>query len=291
MSVLDEGTTVNPLSDALAAEVMGMDLSRPLPDKTFADVVDLFHAHQVLVFRDQNLTPAQQVAFTQRFGPLEIHVSRQYTLPDQPEILLLTNEIKDGKRVSLADGGSEWHSDLSYLEQPSLGSFLHAIHNPKQGGDTEWQNLYLAYDTLPEATKERVAELRAIHQFDQGRNPRMPPVDTKFRDKLSDDVKSRTPDVTHPVVRTHPETGRKALFVSPRFTIGIVDLEEAEGQTLLDELFAHLDDPALVYHHKWRDGDAVLWDNRCLNHRACGGVVWPDLRRMHRATVKGDKPF
>ena len=291
MSVTDEAITVNRLSDELGAEVIGLDLSRLLTDETFALVCDLFHTHQVLVFRDQNLTPAQQVAFTRRLGPLEIHVSRQYTLPEQPEILLLTNEIRDGKRVSLVDGGSEWHSDLSYLEEPSLGSFLHAIHNPKQGGDTEWQSLYLAYDSLPGAAKDRIEGLRAVHQFDQGRNPRMAPVDTKFRDKLSDDVKSRTPDVTHPVVRTHPATGRKALFVSPRFTIGIADMDEAEGQALLDELFAHLDEPALVYHHKWRDGDAVLWDNRCLNHKACGGVVWPDLRRMHRATVKGDRPF
>lgn len=291
MTSLAESITVRRLSDALGAEVIGVDLSRPVDKDAFAAILDQFHRYLVLVFRRQALTPEQQVAFTRRFGELEIHVSRQYTLPEQPEILLLTNEIKDGKRVSLADGGSEWHSDLSYLKQPSLGSLLFSVQNPQRGGDTEWQNLYMAYETLPEETRTRIADLKAIHQFDQSRNPRMPPVNTELRDKLSDEVKSRTPDAIHPVVRTHPATGRKALFVSPRFTIGIADMDDREGQALLDELFAHLERPEFVYRHKWQDGDAVLWDNRCLNHKACGGVVWPDLRRMHRTTIRGDVPF
>jgi taurine dioxygenase len=291
MTSLAESITVRRLSDALGAEVIGVDLSRPVDNDTFGLILEQFRQHLVLVFRRQALTPGQQVAFTRRFGELEIHVSRQYTLPEQPEILLLTNEIKDGKRVSLADGGSEWHSDLSYLQEPSLGSLLFSVRNPEQGGDTEWQNLYLAYETLPEETRARIADLKAIHQFDQSRNPRMSPVNTELRDKLSDEVKARTPDAIHPVVRTHPETGRKSLFVSPRFTIGIADMDDREGQELLDELFAHLERPEFVYHHKWQDGDAVLWDNRCLNHKACGGVVWPDLRRMHRTTIRGDVPY
>ncbi|MCK5351502.1 TauD/TfdA family dioxygenase [bacterium] len=284
--------SVKPLSENLGAEVSGVDLSESVDEGTFSEILDAFHRYQLLCFPEQTLTPEQHIAFSRRFGDLEIHVCEQYLLPEYPEILLLTNELKeDGTRVSIADGGSGWHSDLSYMERPSLGSLLYAVHTPEKGGDTEWANMYTAYETLPDETKKRIEGLKAIHQFDQSLNPRLPPPDLRYRDKHSDELRALTPDVQHPIVRTHPVTGRKVLFVSLRFTIGIVDMDEKEGAALLDELLAHQENPEFTYHHKWKMGDLMMWDNRCTNHRACGEVVqFPDVRRLHRTTVLGDVP-
>lgn len=284
--------SVKPLSEHLGAEVSGVDLSESVDEGTFSEILDAFHRYQLLCFPKQTLTPGQHIAFSRRFGDLEIHVCEQYLLPEHPEILLLSNELKeDGARVSLADGGSGWHSDLSYMERPSLGSLLYAVQTPERGGDTEWANMYSAYETLPDETKKRIEGLKAIHQFDQRLNPRLPPPDLRYRDAHSDELRALTPDVQHPIVRTHPVTGRKVLFVSLRFTIGIADMDKKEGAALLDELLAHQENPEFTYHHKWKMGDLMMWDNRCTNHRACGEVVqFPDVRRLHRTTVLGDLP-
>ncbi len=287
------GISINQLSEALGAEITGVDLSQPVDDRTGDQILDAFHQHQLLLFPDQTLTPEQHIAFSRSFGELEIHVCGQYLLPKYPEILLLTNERdQEGQRLSIADGGSGWHSDLSYMKRPSLGSLLHAVRVPETGGDTEWASLYRAYETLPEETQKRIEGLKAIHQFDQRSNPRLPPPDLTLRDEHSEELRALTPDMVHPIVRTHPVTGRKSLFVSLRFTIGIADMEEAEGTELLDELLAHQDQPEFTYRHKWRQGDLMMWDNRCTNHRACGGVVeLPQVRRLHRTTVMGDVPY
>ena len=285
--------SIKPLSDALGAEISGVDLSKPVDEGTLGEVLDNFHRYQLLRFPEQTLTAEQQIAFSRRFGDLEIHLCEQYLLPEYPEILLLTNELKeDGTRVSIADGGSGWHSDLSYMERPSLGALLYAVETPEKGGDTEWANMYTAYETLPDETKKRIEGLKAIHQFDQRLNPRLPDPDLKYRDEHSDELRALTPDVQHPIVRTHPVTGRKVLFVSLRFTIGIADMDEKEGVALLDELFAHQESPEFTYPHKWKAGDLMMWDNRCTNHRACGEVVQlPNIRRLHRTTLLGDVPF
>ena len=285
--------SIKPLSDVLGAEVSGVDLSESVDEGAFSEILDAFHQYQLLRFPEQTLTPEQHIAFSRRFGDLEIHVCEQYLLPGHPEILLLSNELKqDGTRVSIADGGSGWHSDLSYMERPSLGSLLYAVQTPEKGGDTEWANMYAAYETLPDETKKRIEGLKAIHQFDQRSNPRLPPPDLRYRDAHSDELRALTPDVQHPIVRTHPVTGRKVLFVSLRFTIGIADMDDKEGAALLDELLAHQENPELIYHHQWKMGDLMMWDNRCTNHRACGEVVQlPDVRRLHRATVLGDVPY
>ena len=284
--------SVKPLSENLGAEVSGVDLSESVDEGTFSEILDAFHGYQLLRFPKQTLTPEQHIAFSRRFGDLEIHVCEQYLLPGHPEILLLSNELKeDGARVSIADGGSGWHSDLSYMERPSLGSLLYAVQTPERGGDTEWANMYSAYETLPDETKKRLEGLKAIHQFDQRFNPRLPPPDLRFRDAQSDELRALTPDVQHPIVRTHPVTGRKVPFVSLRFTIGIADMAQEEGAALLDELLVHQENPEFTYHHKWKMGDLMMWGNRCINHRACGEVVqFPDVRRLHRTTVLGDLP-
>ena len=285
--------SIKPLSAALGAEITGVDLSQPVDDRTGDQILEAFYQHQLLLFSEQTLTPEQHIAFSRSFGELEIHVCGQYLLPEYPEILLLTNERdQEGQRLSIADGGSGWHSDLSYMKRPSLGSLLHAVRVPKTGGDTEWASLYSAYGTLPEATRKRIEGLKAIHQFDQRSNPRLPPPDLRNRDEHSEELRALTPDIEHPIVRTHPVTGRKSLFVSLRFTIGIADMEEAEEKELLDELLAHQEQPEFTYRHKWEQGDLMMWDNRCTNHRACSGVVeLPQVRRLHRTTVMGDVPY
>lgn len=287
---------IERLAEHIGAEIRGVDLSEPLDDETHKTILDAFHEHQVLVFRSQSLTPEQHIAFSRRFGELAIHVSEHYLLPGHPEILLLTNERKDnGERVSIADGGGGWHSDLSYAEKPSMGSVLYAVRTPDDPSttqDTEWSNQYLAYETLPEATKRRIDGLKAIHIFDQDLNPRVGPVDTRYRDKHTPELRAKTPPRTHPVVRTHPVTGRKALYVSIRFSPFIADIDRAEGDAILDELFEHQEDLRFRFRYRWNKGDVVMWDNRCSNHRAVGKVAEPpNIRRLHRTTIAGDIPY
>lgn len=285
-----------PLSPTIGAEVVGLDIPGGVTDAVFSAVRDAFHRHQILLFRDQNLSESQHIEFSRRFGELEIHPARQYLMPGYPEILVLSNERKaDGTRVSIADGGIDWHSDLSFVAEPSLGSLLYAIKvpdDPSVHQDTEWASMYHAYESLPESLRLKLDGLQAVHVFDQDSNPRLPPADTRFRDKHTSDLKSRTPPVSHPLVRTHPVTRRKVLYCSIRFTIGIENLPKAEGDALLDELFAHQARLGGGYRHLWRAGDLMLWDNRCTNHRAVGSVVpLPHIRRMQRTTVRGDRPF
>ncbi|NQU70038.1 MAG: TauD/TfdA family dioxygenase [Rhodospirillales bacterium] len=290
------GISVTPLSEVLGAEIGGVDVSGAIDDATMAEIETAFHDHSVLLFPKQDLTPAQHISFSRRFGPLETHVSKQYLLSGHQEILVLSNERnQDGSRVSIADGGVGWHSDLSYMERPAMGSLLYAVDAPDVPGvvqDTAWSSGYLAYESLPEDLKQRIQGLKAIHVFDQDRNPRMPPIDTRYRDKHTPAMRALTPPREHPIVRIHPVTGRKALFVSIRFTIGIAEMEGAEGDALLDALFAHQAEGGFNYLHQWRKGDLILWDNRCTNHRAVGEIAEPPhIRRMHRTTLSGDIPY
>ena len=161
--------SIQPLSEALGAQITGVDLSRPLEDETWSQILDSFHQYQLLLFPSQIFTPEQHIEFSRRFGDLEIHVCEQYLLPESPQILLLTNERDEaGQRLSIADGGSGWHSDLSYMKRPSLGSLLHAVRVPETGGDTEWSNLYRAYETLPEETRKRLKVSRPFISLTRG---------------------------------------------------------------------------------------------------------------------------
>lgn len=281
---------INRLSDALGAEIVGVDVTS-LDDSQRSAIIDAFHDHQVIVFRDQKLTPEEHIAFSRNFGDLEIHISKKYLLDQHPEILVLSNRKANGEYIGVENAGDYWHSDLSYMDRPSLGSLLYALEVPPEGGDTEWANQYTAYETLPEDTKKRIDGLRARHSFNRFRNPRV-----HIPDHAKKGAKERyeaisPDDAIHPVVRTHPVTGRKALFVSPRFTIGIEDLPEDEAQALLDELFDHMAKPEFIYHHKWRLGDLLMWDNRCLAHLACRGIPEGQIRHMHRTTLSGDVPY
>lgn len=279
---------IRPFDAALGAEVVGLDLNQPLSSAEFQRIHRAHLDHHVVVFRDQRITPAQQVAFSRRFGPLQIHVLHQFQLANHPEILIVSNVVENGKPIGLGDAGHFWHSDLSYKEKPSLGSLLHAIELPAQGGDTLFANMHTAWETLPPALQRKVEGLRAEHTYLaryaelQKRSP--------WRPNLTPEQIAQVKPVVHPVVRTHSETGRKALFVSEHFTTRILGLPDDESRALLDELFAHSVKPAHVYRHQWREHDLVFWDNRSLLHLA-GGTP-DDLRRvMYRTTIEGDAPF
>ncbi len=273
---------------ALGAEVLGLDLRLPLDDDTFAALHRAHLDHHVLVFRDQRITPQQQIDFSRRFGPLQIHVLHQFQLAGHPEVLIVSNIKENGQPIGLGDAGHYWHSDLSYKEKPSLGSLLHAQELPQEGGDTLFANMHAAWETLPVSVKQCVQGLKAEHSYLakyaelQKRSP--------WRPNLSAEQVAQVKPVAQPVVRTHPETGRKALFVSEHFTTRLLGVPEQEGAELLSELFAHSVRPEHVYRHAWQPHDLVFWDNRSVMHLAAG---CPDdqRRKLYRTTIEGDVPY
>lgn len=222
----------------VGAEVLGLDIGKPLNAADFARIHRAHLDHHVLVFRDQRVTPEAHIAFSRRFGPLEIHLLHQFHLAGHPEILIVSNIKKpDGEPLGLGDAGAYWHSDLSYKPKPSLGSLLHAQELPSEGGDTLFADQHLAWEGLPPALQQRILPLKAEHSYLakyeelRAKNP--------WRPKLSQAQIDQVAPAVQPVVRTHPETGRKALFVSEHFTTRIVGLPQEEGDALLAELFAH----------------------------------------------------
>ncbi len=280
---------VTPLSDALGVEITGIDAAT-IDDETFGRLRDALHDNIVVAIRDQALDPAAQTEFARRFGEIQYHINSEYKMPDQPEVLILSTEIVDGKNIGIPDAGGDWHSDHSYVDRPTAYTILQSVIVPKVGGKTEWTNMVKAYETLDDAMKERLQGLVGIHSFNRARNTRMTrPV--RHENSAAYYAERSPPDAFHPIVRTHPATGRKALFVSPRFTIGIKDMDDADAQPLLDELFAHIVNRDLIYRHNWRPGDLLMWDNRQTLHLALGGVKLPEVRRMHRTTVLGEVPF
>jgi taurine dioxygenase len=275
---------IRPLHPVLGAEVIGLDLAYGLPDHEFQAIRGAFNRYSVLVFRgQQKLTPGEQVAFSRRFGPLEIHVLHQFLHPEFPEILLVSNEVRNGRNIGLADAGRYWHSDLSYKAEPSLGSLLCAKVLPAEGGDTLFASMIAAYERLPAKLRARLDGLSAEHDY----AARMK---KQGRPDLSASQRAEVPTVVHPVVRVHPETGRRALFVNEGFTTRILGVPADESRALLDRLFAAETEPDIIYRHKWREGDMVMWDNRSLNHLAAGCP--PHMpRTMFRTTIKGDVPI
>ena len=280
---------IKRLSPVMGAEVSDIDLSTMPDDATFAAIHQALLEHLVLVFRDQRLTPAEHVAFSARFGDLMVHVKAEYLLPGQPEVLVLSNKKHpDGRPMGFEDAGRYWHSDMSYVEEPPLGSLLHAIEIPPEKGDTLYCNMYLAHEALPEETKQRLVGLQAAHSYLASFEGK-----TKSgyaRDTLTDEQKAQLHEVIHPVVRTHPETGRQALYVNPGFTIRLIGLPEDEGAAFLDELLVQASKAEFQFRHVWQPHDLVFWDNRCTMHHATPYDTQYS-RHMHRTTVKGDRPY
>jgi len=284
----EEPLLVTPFDGPLGAEITGLDLAAPLGADAFARIHRAHLEHHVVVFRKQHITPQQQIGFSRHFGKLMIHVLHQFHLQGHPEILTISNVIENGKPIGLGDAGKYWHSDISYKELPSLGSLLHAQELPETGGDTLFANMHLAWDTLPERLRKIVTGRQAVHSYLAKYGDLQK--ENNWRPHLGEAQLAFVKEVVHPVVRTHPETGRKALFVSEAFTTRIEGLPEDESREVLRELFAHSVRPEHIYRHVWQDHDLVLWDNRSVMHLATG--CEPHLRRtLYRTTVEGDKPY
>ena len=279
---------IRPFTEVLGAEVVGFDMRVPLDDADFATIAEAFDRHSVLVFRDQQkLDPASHVAFSRRFGPLEIHVQEKFLLPGHPELLCVSNEFRNGEPIGLVDAGKYWHSDLSYKPEPSMGSLLHSRILPAEGGDTLFATQHAAYDTLPAAMQRRLDPLTAEHSY-LARNAAQRAKST-LRPDLSEAQKQTVLPTVHPVVRVHPGTGRKALFVSEGFTTRIMELPEDESRDLLTEIWAHQTQDQFIYRHHWIEGDLVMWDNRAVMHLATGCP--PDMpRTLYRTTIRGSVP-
>jgi taurine dioxygenase len=295
---------VKRLGKSLGAEIRGVDLSQALSDVEFADVAKAFFEHEVVVFRDQRLTPGEQVAFTRRFGELEHHVRRESCLPGFPQILIVSNVLDEqGRAIGAQDAGRFWHSDLSYKREPSLLSALYALEVPVQDGrvlgDTGFASATAAYAALGEETKQRLQGLRNVHSYRYYRtkNAQAQKAEAAAGGRMvqehapSEQQLASVPEVEMPVVRTHPVTGRKALFVNEAHTSRLVGLPPAEGEQLLEELCRHVARPEFRYTHHWRAGDLLMWDNCAVQHKATFDYALPLRRLMHRTTVRGAAPF
>ena len=281
---------VHPADAACGAEIL-FDLAQPVDAETFAEIERLFHDNIVVFFRDQRLTSEQQISFSRRFGELEIHIVKKYLLPEYPEILLISNVRDDqGEHIGLADAGFTWHSDTSYRQYPSRCSLLYAREVPQRDGkplgDTVFANTVAAYEALPAAMQRRLDGLRAIHRYSMRRR-----IENSPRPKLTAAQLAETPDIAHPIVRTHPYTGRKALYVTAGECVGIAGMPDDEALALIAELDAHCVRPEFCYRHSWRVGDLVMWDNASAMHLAICDYALPERRLMHRTTVIGSRPF
>ncbi|MEN8160899.1 MAG: TauD/TfdA family dioxygenase [Myxococcota bacterium] len=276
MSAAATDLRISPISGALGAEVEGIDLAEPLAPGMKKALEEAWMQHQVLFFRDQALIIDQHKAFARNFGELHVHpVLQQMADQGHPEIVVLES---DAKRPFVA---SAWHSDVTFEKCPPLGSILRAVAVPEAGGDTMWANMVAAHDALSDTMQRLLSGLTAHH--DGGGFKRIAKDDAQRRD-----LESRQTAV-HPVVRTHPVTGRKALFVNSVFTKHIVDMKPAESRALLDFLCNHLSSPDFSCRFRWRKDSIAMWDNRCTQHRVVADAM-PSYRRMERVTLIGDEP-
>ena len=280
---------VVPVDAPVGAELRGVDLSQTFDDALFAEIEDAFNTYAVIFIRDQDITPAQQVAFSRRFGEIEINAFNKFALDGHPEVLVVSNIKENGKDIGYADAGSHWHTDMSYTATPPRMTMLYAlevpVENGKPRGDTLFASAVAAYETLPDDTKTKLDGLKAVHRFAAKERGVKKPV------KLSAEQIAKHPDVEHPVARTHPLTGRKALYVREGECVAIPGLPDDEALPLIKELSDRIIRPEFLYRHSWRVGDVLMWDNAAVQHWAPRDYEWPQRRRMHRTTVNGSVPF
>jgi alpha-ketoglutarate-dependent taurine dioxygenase len=272
--------TVRPLSPLMAAEVTGLDLRNPLDPETRQSVYDAFVRYQVLAFRDQSLTKPEQIAFTEQFGTLERHVATNRG-GDIPLLHVVSNLGADGKPSGKVKS-TTWHSDKSFRPEPSMATILHAVIMPPDGGDTCFANMYAAYDALDEAEKSALNGLRVIHSWELSQQ--------KSGLRATEEEIRDAPPMSHPLVRRHPDSGRKCLFMGLHAS-HIDGWPMQDGRALLARLEAHATQDRFIYRHKWRAGDMLMWDNRCLLHRAdpnFDAALHP--RVLHRTCLRGTPP-
>jgi taurine dioxygenase len=271
---------VVPLSPALGAEIRGVDASQPLGDAQFQRILDAWHQHLVILLRGQNLDEDQQVAFASRFGELSpIHTDHHSE--KNKAVMYIGNRKRDGKIVgALPLGEMQFHSDQCYTERPAMGTMLYSIEIPSEGGNTLFANAYKAYDALPADIKDRIGGRKAVQVYDYGGGV----LDRKNMVEPKDGM-----SFAHPIARTHPATGRKALYVNRLMTHHIEGLERDESEKVLGILFDTIERPDFIYEHRWRVGDLLLWDNRCTLH-ARRDFNPGENRWMRRVTIRGDRP-
>jgi taurine dioxygenase len=277
--------TITKLSHSLGAVVGGVDLSQPMSDAVFEKVTQAWHEHLLLVFRDQHLNSEQYVAFGTRFGELErhLHQANDYLNPEHPEIYSITNREMNGKPSETRDVGREWHTDKSYTVRPLKATMLYCKQIPESGGDTMFTNLYRAYETLSPALQSMLEDLWAVHDFSKRLGNLATYLDSE---KIAERRKS-SPPVEHPVGRVHPETGRRALYVSKAVTTRFRGMTPAESEGLLAYLFEHSVRPELTLRHRWQVNDVGIWDNRCTLHLALKDFDDASPRHMLRMAVLG----
>ena len=281
--------TVKPLSPALGAEISGVDLRDDLPAQTISDIVDAWHQHLVILFRDQSLSEDDQVRFAKHFGTLQKRTRppearNETSVIKYPELTMLVSNIRENGKLlgSLPDGEMHFHSDQCYLEKPANGTFLYAIEIPSQGGNTLFLNMYKAYETLPADIKALVDGRKALNAYLYNSTTRE--VNGSKLDLTSH------PHFVQPMVRTHPATKKKALYINRLMTWSIEDMDEGEGTALLDQLFTHIEQDQFMYAHEWRVGDLVLWDNRCTLH-ARTDFSDKERRLLRRHVVQGERVY
>ena len=279
---MSQSLDVQPISGALGAEVRGVDLGAALDDATIAAIRGALLDHCVIFFRDQRFDAEQHKALARRFGEIFIHPNYAGTQAD-PEIVLMRREPGDKKIV-----GEEWHTDTTMVAEPPMGAILYAIETPPYGGDTLFANQYLAYETLSDGMKRMLAGLRAIHTDRKVAGPAAR-MNAQRSTKVREDDAWRETISVHPVVRTHPETGRKCLFVNHSYTVGFEGMTEEESRPLLGFLLDHGHRPEFTCRFRWTDGAVTFWDNRCVKHLAIKDSG-PFRRFMRRVQVAGDKP-
>lgn len=276
---------IRPLSPAFGAEIVGVNLTQSVGDKLYARIRQAFLDRQLLLFRDQDLSPANQVALARHFGEVQVHVMNQYHADGFPELYFLSNLDEHGVPSGThPDRGTlAWHTDGSWRRVTGQATFLYAVEVPAEGGETQFCDMYGAYEGLSEELKKRLEGVHAIHNLDFSRSRR------HAEDPMTEAQKQQVPPVDHPVIRTHPETGRKCIFLGDHAE-AIEDLDYEEGRRLVEEINALAIRPELTYCHRWHPRDLVIWDNRCLMHRSTPYDAAGERRVMRRCTILGEVP-
>lgn len=277
---------VRQLASTFAAEVRGVDAAQPLSDAAFARVLENFYRYQVICLPAQQLSPRQLADFGRRFGELEDYHLADFMIRDVPQVRVLSNEMINGKAAGAQDAGMYWHSDLSYRHKPAGATLLYGLSCPPAGGQTQFADMVAAYAALPGETKQKIAGLTTLRDRSYRYNefyPNRPP--------LTDAQKAAVPPVAHPLVRVHPVTRQKALYVSAGSCSHIPGMDIDQGRKLIAELEAFATRPHFVYSHAWRAGDLVIWDNRATLHCATPFDKQKYLRKMHRVQALGERPI
>ena len=279
---MNQSFDIKPFNSPCGASVHGFDCSKGCSDYNIKKLNEALLDHCFLVFRNQKLAPDSLVKFSRKWGHLKKHILKQYLLDDFPEVLVVSNKKNiDGRSLGIEDAGRYWHSDVSYEEEPPMGSLLYCIENPPYGGDTLFANQYLALKLINKSIINDMHKLRAFHNFNYDMLQKK---QGSKRKALSKEQKKQLNGAVHPIIRIHPETGKKCLYVNPGFTVGLDGNSSEEGKVLLNYLFSCATDQSVIHRHEWQLNDLVFWDNRCLMHRATPyGSSY--LRHMFRTTI------